>query len=71
MEVLRARSKSGRMCRIVDDIPSVHYYCIEYAKYYEDENGTTEAWFPLFYPQNKCFRSWDEVKELFDKTLED
>ena len=69
MEVLRARSKSGSLYRIVDDIPSVHYYCIEYAKTFNDEGQIIYGWFPLFEPENKWFRDWNEVKALFDKTL--
>jgi hypothetical protein len=69
MEVLRAKSKSGHLYRIVDDIPSVHCYCIEYAKTFGDKGEIIYGWFPLFEPKNKCFRSWDEVKELFDKIL--
>lgn len=70
MEVLRQRSKSGKLFRIVDDIPAVHYYCIEYAKTYNDEGDIIYGWYPLFEPTNKCFSDWNEVKALFDKQLE-
>lgn len=70
MEVLRQKSKSGKLFRIVDDIPSVHYYCIEYAKTFNDKGQIIFGWYPLYEPSNKSFTSWDEVKALFDKQLE-
>lgn len=72
MEVLRKRSESGRIYRIMDDLPNNgHYYCIEYAKSFNDAHVIIYGWYPLFEPTNKCFRSWDEVKALFDKTLKE
>ena len=72
MEVLRKRSVTGRIYRIMDDLPSHgHYYCIEYAKSFNDEHEIIYGWYPLFEPTNKCFSNWDEVKALFDKTLKE
>lgn len=70
MEVLRKRSVTGTIYRIVDDLPNQgHCYCIEYAKTFNDEGEIIYGWYPLYEPKNKCFRNWEEVKELFDKTL--
>ena len=69
MEITRQRSKSGKLYRIMDDIPSVHYYCIEYAKTCEDKGEIIYGWYPLYEPKNKCFSDWNEVKELFDKLI--
>lgn len=69
MEITRQRSKSGKLYRIMDDIPSVHCYCIEYAKTFEDKGEIIYGWYPLYEPKNKYFSEWNEVKELFDKLI--
>lgn len=70
MEVLRKKSKNGVIFRIMDDIPSIHYYCIEWLKvYYYDDGTPCDVWNPAFEPKNKCFISWDEVKSLFDEFI--
>ena len=69
MEIKRMKSVSGKLYRIMDDIPSVHLYCIEYAKTFEDKGEIIYGWYPLFEPENKCFSDWNEVKALFDKLI--
>lgn len=69
MEVTRMKSKSGKLYRIMDDIPSVHLYCIEYAKTFEDKGEIIYGWYPLYEPKNKTFTDFKEVKELFKKLI--
>lgn len=71
IEITRKRSNKGVPYRIMDDIPSVHCYCIEYAKTFMDEGEIIYGWFPLFEPKNKTFTSLDEVKELFNKQIQE
>ena len=68
MEVTRQKSVGNIPYRIMDDVPSVHYYCIEYAKTFNEDGEIIYGWFPL-YEQQVNFRSWDEVKALFDKLI--
>lgn len=72
MEIIRKRSKSGKIFRIMDDgirAMNIHLYCVEYAKTFNDEGEIIYGWYPLFEPKNKTFTKWDEVKAFFDKTI--
>ena len=70
MEIARRRSNKGIIYRIMDDVPSVHCYCIEYAKTFEDKGEIIYGWYPLYEPQ-KTFASFDEVKEIFERLCAD
>ena len=54
----------------MDDVPSVHCYCIEYAKTFENKGEIIYGWYPLYEPQ-KTFASFDEVKEIFERLCAD
>lgn len=72
MEIVKKRSASGKIFRIMDDgirSMNIHIYSIEYAKTFNDEGEIIYGWYPLFEPKNKTFTKWHEVKELFDKVI--
>ena len=64
MEVLRKKSNSGKVFRIMDDLPNYgHYYVIEYLK--------DDAWWPAFEPVNHCFKKQSEAEMILETLLID
>ena len=63
MERVRRISNSGKIYRIMDDVPSVGYYSIEEKSMY----GDCEVWKKVY----GCTSSWEEVVKEFNRLMEE
>lgn len=71
MEILKSTSKSGKVFRILKEVPAWDLYCIEFLKIGKCSDGSEfRAWMPAYEPTNKCFNSLKEAKIAFDAFLQ-
>ena len=70
MEVMRSKSKDGRVYRIIK-MSAYDVWEIEYKKEYKYTSGEVcTAWFAAFEPRQRLFTSLSETKQVFNQLLE-
>ena len=71
MEIYKRTSKSGRVYRILKEIPAWEMYVIEYLRTGKCKDGSEyRAWYPAYEPKQKVFTSIHEAKIAFLAFLE-